>query len=70
MLFKIEMLVAFYIVHHKSQTHKMLKRMLFILTKHNIRIFDVNPFFKLKKQNKNKKTKKNLDNSQTVKNEI
>jgi len=40
--------------------------MQFILTKHNMRIFDVSPLFKLKQN----KTKKNLDNSQTVKNEM
>ena len=73
MLFKIEILVAFYAVqnrdtvHHKSQTHKILETenaIYFDKTQHAN--FRCKPPF----QAKTKQNKKNLDNSQTVKNEM
>ena len=38
----------------KIQTHKRLKRMLFIMTKHNMQIFGVSRFFQDTKQHLNK----------------
>ena len=46
------LLVLVYLVTWASvQTHKRLNRTLFIMTKHNMRIFRASPFFKLQMQN-------------------